>query len=235
MFDYQAGEKFKLTLIMVGIAGLMAGMFFTMLLLPSSEPPHRQKALTKADMDPDVTGGGSGRHKHRGFNDGGGSDSQAAYAKAQGLAAATAGGGQQQQQAQLPQTPVAMTDPNRATQFLEQWLPTGWDLSAATAGASQEKAMMFMTPECATAYRQNIWTADLAKQIQDSGLQSTFNPRKVAASQPQPDGSVVIYVEGDQVMVAPGKETATRPVNMEYLVKETSEGLRIAGITEGHG
>lgn len=55
MFDYQAGEKYKLTLIMVAIAGALAGMFFTVLLMPS-EPPQRQRAQARHANDPDITG-----------------------------------------------------------------------------------------------------------------------------------------------------------------------------------
>jgi hypothetical protein len=234
MFDYQAGEKFKLTLIMVGFAGLMAGMLFTMILMPSSEPPSRRK---QAQMSED-----NGRHP--GIRDAGN-----AYSAAQSRAsrylhpeddpaaqAATPGApGTPPQAAAAPTGPA--TDPTVATTFLEQWLPVAWDPSAGTAKNSQEKAILYMTPECATAYRQNIWTSDLSKQIEDSGLQSTFQPRKVAASQTQPDGSVVIFVEGEQVLQVPGKESQTRPVKLEYLVRTTSDGLRIAGISEGgaHG
>ncbi len=58
MFDYQAGEKYKLTLIMVAIAGVMAGMFFTVLLMPTPEAPQARKRQHQPWMDnPDVTGG----------------------------------------------------------------------------------------------------------------------------------------------------------------------------------
>jgi len=224
MFDYQAGEKFKLTLIMVGFAGLMAGMLFTMILMPQSEPPsHRGK---HAKTDP--AGGGV-------------RDAGNAYAMAQQRASRYLGGGDSQQAAAAQAAPQAApqsaqgptTDPTIATNFLETWLPSAWDLNAGTARASQEKAILCMTPECALAYRQNVWTNDLSKQIEDSGLQSTFQPRKVAASQTQPDGSVVVFVEGDQVLQVPGKGSQSKPVKYEYLVKTTSEGLRIAGISEG--
>ena len=62
MFDYQAGEKYKLTLIMVGFAGLMAGMFFTMLLMPTPEPQSHQRQAPKWASNPDVTGGRGGPH-----------------------------------------------------------------------------------------------------------------------------------------------------------------------------
>jgi hypothetical protein len=228
MFDYQAGEKFKLTLIMVGFAGLMAGMLFTMILMPSSEPPsHRKQAKGEQGSK-----GEAGRR-----------DSGNAYAAAQRAAGrasnpgADAQGAPPQAAAVPPPEQGPQTDPKVATNFLENWLPVAWDLSAGTAKNSQEKAILYMTPECATAYRQNIWTNDLSKQIEDSGLQSTFSPRKVAASQTQADGSVVVFVEGDQVLQVPGKGSQSRPVRLEYLVKTTAEGLRIAGISEGgaHG
>jgi hypothetical protein len=218
MFDYQAGEKFKLTLIMVAFAGLMAGMLFTMLIMPQPDvrPKNRQRPAYM--NDPDATGG-------RGV-----SRAQTAYGNAQaGAGAAVAGGGAAQQ----PQAHVELTDPNTALALIEQWLPVVWDLSAATAQGSQEKAMAYMTPECATAYRQSVWTADMAKTIQDSGLQSSFTAKKVSAGENQADGSVVVFVEGEQVLRIAGKPDRARPVKMEYLVRKLPEGLRIAGISEG--
>jgi hypothetical protein len=202
MFDYQAGEKYKLTLIMVGVAGLMAGMFFTVLLMPSAPPPS--KRVMRAYMrDPDVNGGHSMR-----------------YPSAEASTTPTA-----------PQIQVA--DPNSALTMIEQWLPLAWDLSAGTAKDSQEKAILYMTPECAAAYRKNVWTADLAGQIDQSGLKSTFAAKRVAAGTTQADGTVVIFVDGEQTLNVPGKPAKVRPVKLEYLVKQTTDGLRIAGISEG--
>lgn len=65
MFDYQAGEKYKLTLIMVGFAGLMAGMLFTMLVMPQPDPramkARKAPAWTK---DPDAGYGRGPRAYH---------------------------------------------------------------------------------------------------------------------------------------------------------------------------
>jgi hypothetical protein len=220
MFDYQAGEKFKLTLIMVAFAGLMAGMLFTMLVMPQpdSRPKSRQRPAWA--NDPDASGGR------------GASRAQTAYGNAQAGAAAVAGGGAAQQQ-QPQQPPIELTDANTALALIEQWLPVVWDLSAATAQGSQEKAIAYMTPECATAYRQNVWTADMAKTIQDSGLQSSFTAKKVSAGENQADGSIVVFVEGEQILRIAGKPDRARPVKMEYLVRKLPEGLRIAGISEG--
>jgi len=202
MFDYQAGEKFKLTLVMVAVAGVMAGMFFTLLMIPTPEPQSRRERPHAAWMDnPDVTG----------------------RVSRQPAPAAPA----------PPPVDPNMADPVTALNLVAQWLPLAWDLSAGSAKSSQEKAIMYMTTECANAYRQNIWTPEIAQQIEQSGVKSSFRTDKLVAGGNQADGSVVIFVEGEQVLSVPSKGSKTRPVKLEYLVKKTADGLRIAGISEG--
>jgi hypothetical protein len=223
MFDYQAGEKYKMTLLMVGFAGVMAGMLFTMLFMPqNAEPPKRAQRPAWMN-DPDTNGGrGAGAHapgRHggpRGSDDGKGQE---------------AAGQQMPAAAQIAAAQVA--DPQAAATLLAEWLPVAWDLNAGSAAKSQEQAIQYMTPECATAYRQNVWNPDMQKRVQESGLQTSFTVSKVLPGQPQSDGSVVILVEGTQVLTVPGKGSREQPVKYEYLVKQTAEGLRIAGISEG--
>ncbi len=204
MFDYQAGEKFKFTLVMVAIAGVMAGMFFTLLLMPTPEPQLRRARPHAAWMDdPDVTGGRASRS-----------------------------GAQSPVAAPIAVNPN-LADPDTALNLVQQWLPFAWDLSAGTAQSSQEKAIMYMTTECANAYRRNIWTPEIAHQIEQSGVKSSFRTDRLVASRNQADGSVVIFVEGEQVLSVPSKGSKERPVKLEYLVKKTANGLRIAGISEG--
>jgi hypothetical protein len=203
MFDYQAGEKQKLTLIMVGFAGLMAGMLFTLVLMPQQESPRRKHHKTNWSMTPEG-GGASNPTRHP---------------------------GQHQQQA-APEPSVTMVNAAEAQTLITSWLPLAWDLSAGSARGSQEKAIMYMTPDCAAAYKQNVWTPDVAKTIEDAGLQSTFTAEKITPGQPQSDGSIVVFVEGTQVMTVPGKGTQQKPKRLEYLIKSTQEGLRVAGISE---
>ncbi len=206
MFDYQAGEKYRMTLIMVGLAGLLAGIFFAVLLMPTPEPVRR-RPMPAYMSHPDVTG-------------------RPANASPYGAGAA---------QAMTPTAapPVAIADPTVARTLIEQWLPLAWDLSAGSAADSQEKAIAYMTKECADAYRQNIWNPELAKQINEAGLHSSFQPSRIEAGDLQPDGSVVVFVDGMQVLSVPGKGAQSRPVKLEYLIRQTTEGLRIAGISEG--
>lgn len=217
MFDYQAGEKYKLTLIMVGIAGLMAGMFFSFLMMPSQEPPHMRPRPAYMD-DPDV----SGRPRVQG-DEGGGQAAQAPQAPPEQQAP--------QEQAEAAQAPD-VADPVASLNLVQQWLPLAWDLSAGSAKGSQERAILYMTPECAEAYRKNIWTADISQQIDACGIRSSFKIHRVAAGNNQSDGSIVVNVDGEQILSVPGKGSRARQVKLQYLVRSTADGLRIAGISE---
>ena len=207
MFDYQAGEKYKLTLIMVALAGIMAGAFFTVLLSSQSEAPRpRQRQHFE---DPDERG-------DRPIQAAGYSNYNSAA----------------QSQPQAQNASGNNTDPLAALNLVQEWLPLAWDLSAGSASNSQEKAIKYMTNDCAQAYRENVWTQGMAKQINASGIKSSFSASRVAAGNMQSDGSVVITVEGKQVLNVPSKGAKTRQVKLEYLVKNTADGLRIAGISE---
>lgn len=221
MFDYQAGEKFKITLIMSGLAGLMAGIFFTLMLIPSTpEPPHR---------------GSHGRYherpseRQREIATGGQDDAQpSAY---ENIPTA--------QTSQVTYTPseasLGVVNINTATTLLERWLPLSWDLSAASAKFSQEKAIAYMTSECASQYRKNIWTKSISDQITASGIISHFKLLKISSTQPAPDGSVKLYVQAEQQLDMPGRGSKARDLSVEYLIKQTSTGPKIAGITETSG
>jgi hypothetical protein len=231
MFDYQAGEKFKLTLIMVGFAGLMAGMLFTMILMPpAAEAPKKAHRHLSWSTNPDVTGQGSVRGRRATDQPNQPAEQPAATAVANAPAAQAP---QAPAAPAAPAVPVTMANPQDAMELVKAWLPLTWDLSAGSVQHSQEQAIMYMTPECAIAYRQNIWTPQIAQQIQQSGLQSTFDCSKMQAGQPQADGSVVIFVEGTQTLSVPGKGQQPRQISYQYLVKTTAEGYRIAGISEG--
>lgn len=219
MFDYQAGEKYKLTLIMVGIAGLMAGMFFSFLLMPQPDMISMNNARRRGPMkphmtNPDVTG----------------------IARMPGADAAMAQASDAQVQAQAQAGPPPIfVDPFQAKLMIEKWLPMAWDLSAGTARQSQDSAMTAMTPECQRGYTQSVWTADIQKQIDECGLQSAFAPTMVNAGGTQADGTVVVTVQGTQKLGVPGKGEKVRQVKMEYLIKGTPDGMRIAGISDISG
>jgi hypothetical protein len=215
MFDYQAGEKYKLTLIMVALAGFLAGMFFTVLLMPTPEATPRARQKPKWANNPDATGGmtspGPG-----------------------GMPAAGPGGqGPPPGQGMPGQAAPMAADPYQARELLEtKFLPLVWDLSAYSARASQGKAIAYMTEDCKRAYMSNIWTTAIASQIEQSGMQSQFTPKKIEPSPIRQDGSVEVTVEGLQTLSVPGKGEKIRQIKVVYLVKQYPDGLKIAGISE---
>jgi hypothetical protein len=220
MFDYKAGEKYKLTLIMVGFAGIMAGMFFTMLLMPTEEPAsHHKKQMQKWESDPDVTGGR-----------GGGAHMPPPVGAAQAAALGMQGKDGDNQAARLPRN--APVDTTAGLNLMTKWLNLAWDMSAGSAAQSQEQAMQFMTPACRMAYQSNVWTSDVAKQIEDAGLKSKFQMTNIQPAGLQPDGTLAINVEGQQTLMVPGKPDTQRQVKLQYLLQNTQEGICISGISE---
>jgi hypothetical protein len=220
MFDYQAGEKYKLTLIMVGVAGLIAGMFFTLLLMPTPDAAAAKQAraaarMTRANMDPDVVGSRGGGN---------------AYTQGQAMAGAAIANGTGAGSGPMPAA-ADMVDRFKAQELMQSFLPLVWDLNARTALSNQEEAIKWMTPDCAAAYRANVWTPDMANKITSSGLQSQFTIKDIQVSQNLSDGSVVATVHGNQILVAPAG-TKQKEVNLEYMLKQTPEGIRVAGISE---
>ncbi len=206
MFDYQAGEKYKMTLIMVAVAGAMAGIFITLILSPTPVPPSKRQR-SKADMNPDVTGIPRGPQER--------------YAQQNGAA------GQQA-------PPVDNVDNFKAQALVEGFLPLAWDFNASSSANSQQSAMSLMTPDCAQSYITNIWSPEMATTIASSGMKSRWNQRTVSARPNQADGSIEIVVEGEQVLELPGEPPKPRAVKFVYLVKKASDGnLKIAGISEG--
>ncbi|MGE0261884.1 MAG: hypothetical protein AB7V06_04270 [Candidatus Obscuribacterales bacterium] len=213
MFDYHAGEKYKLTLIICGIAGFIIGVFMTALILGESQPQQRQTRQRPKWADhPDVTG-----------------RPRDASAPQMYQPTAEAPAGSQQ----MAQQPAMQVDQGQAVNLVQTFLTPAWDLSAGSAPQSQATAIQYMTPDCAAAYQQNVWTPEIAQQIESAGLRSTFQLGSIGVGSVKPDGSVVVLVTGMQIMEVPGKGQRQRDVNIEYLVTSTPGGLRIGGIGEG--
>jgi hypothetical protein len=131
--------------------------------------------------------------------------------------------------------PGQMVDRAQVPNFMQTWLPRIWDLGATTADAAQEWAIGNMTPNCAAAYRANVWTPQLAKQVRESGLQSVFTISSVEPGENLADGSVEVKVRGIQIMSAANGQQKQRTVNVTYMVVQTPDGLKIAGISNNSG
>lgn len=208
MFDYQAGEKYKMTLIVVGIVGMMAGVTLTVFLSPTAEAP-KGRPRTKADSHPDITGVAPAPGGYQAPNDGG----QPAYPP--------------------PVDKANMVEAAKATEFVKLWLPLAWDFTDGSATNSQNSAMGYMTPECLASYKESVWNDEMISGITGSGIKSTWQQNVISARPNQPDGSIEIAVEGTQKLLVPGSQPTERKVKFVYLVKKVGVELKIAGINEG--
>lgn len=203
MFDYQAGERYRITLIMVAVAGFIAGIFIMILLAPPSEAPRKKRAMTRANYDPDVTGVPRG---------GGGG-----------------GGGGNPQQAVQPQA----ADAQAAKDFIRNFSYNAFDLSAQTASDSQAKAMQQMTPQCAQSYRASIWTPEMEQMVRESGVRATFQPQRVESGQATPDGGIVIFLTGSQTLTREDGASQNKEINVQYMVQRGGDGsLKVSGIED---
>jgi len=203
MFDYQAGEKYKLTLIMVAVTGIIVGAALTLFVsAPGEAPPQRRGH-----------GGRPSNYEGRGA----------------GLRSAGAGRGAMESP---PPPQVEQVDKGAAQALVQGFLPLTWDFNSTTASRSQEQAMNMMTPDCAQNYKLNVWTADIAQAVTGAGMTSSFQPSSCQAITTDVDGSVVVKVEGEQILNLQGQPPKPKHVIMEYLVKKTPGGLKVSGISE---
>lgn len=228
MFDYHAGEKFKILLIGTAACAFLAGVLIMGLLGGGGEPAHITEARKKHKKMHTDQGVISSDHAARqGYQPTDVRQPEEGSAQNPMGGIQPPGGG--------PAANFTVTDSLEARNLIEAFLPFSWDLSADTASASQERAILCMTPECAQSYRSSIWTKEMAEQISQSGLKSTFTPSKITIVGTKPDGAVVIEVEGTQVLEMEGKGQKNRAVKMEYLVKNIGGTMKITGINEVGG
>lgn len=207
MFYYQAGDRYKLTLSMVAVAGLMAGVFFTLLLGGGapSEPPRRA------------------RTKQNPYNP----DTGAAAVGGRGSSMVTGPGGDPNA-ATTPQ----VSDAQAAQDFVRNFVTYSFNMNSNAASASQAQAMAMMDSETAKAYRNNVWTPDLEQLVTTSNLTSQFNITSISSGQQNPDGSIVIFMNGTQILNSPASGQQQKPVSVEYLVQRGPSGWHIIGIQE---
>jgi len=209
MFDYQAGEKQKLLLIMTAVSGVVAGAFFTLLLSPPGEAPQRP-TRGGPRRPPNMERGGAGTAPLRSV------------------------GGMRDNGVQANQPPAGEeVDKGAAQSMVQGALQYMWDFNSTTANQSQEQAMALMTADCAQNYRLNVWTPEIAQKVGAAGMTSSFTPQSCEAITSTPDGSVVVKVQGQQILNLQGQAPQPKMVMMEYLVKRTPSGqLKICGISE---
>ncbi len=237
MFDYQAGEKYKTTLMMTGIAGIVIGIFFTLLIMPQAPDPHVRRSHGNVS-NRDATNRDDSAHPGyiEGMREYNNKYNQGDPDDANDTASPSGQTSNVKYEVNSPQTSESTmpVDVNTATTLIERWLPLSWDLSANSAKFSQEKAITYMTNQCANQYRKHIWTKTISEQIVNSGIVSHFKLLNLKANAPNADGSVTICVQAEQELDIPGKGSKARDLSVEYMVVQTTNGPRIASITESN-
>jgi hypothetical protein len=118
--------------------------------------------------------------------------------------------------------------PELATQFIKWWLTGAMDYNAQTAGPSHNQASAWMTPETISLFQSTFWAPDIANNVASGRLSGTFQPNIVKACAINPDGSIVVSVDGTLALQADG-QPVNQPFQTDFLVRQAKEGLRVAG------
>ena len=140
--------------------------------------------------------------------------------------------GQDDSQAQKPAaaapqnkaTAAALT-PNLAKDFISWWIGLAMDYNAHTAASNHQSDFNWMTPEASQAFQAAFWTPEISNSIVAGTLHGSFTPTAINPVAANPDGSVVVQVQGNLVL-----QRSMQHVNADFLVRREANGLRVSGI-----
>lgn len=215
-------DKILMALIVIGIAGI----FFSGANHNEKKESVQSKRLGRASADqPAIPGEGPA-----------GEDQREAAGQTQG--AQTQGAQTQGSQNQASQTGTAASGgqqaaasaltPDLAVQFVRWWLTQSMDYRMDTAAASHKAAAAWMLPDASNAFEQLYWGDHIKQGIATGTIVGAFQPSSVVPLATNPDGTVVVTVVGTLMMQQSGQQPASQQLTMDFLVKQTAEGCRIA-------
>jgi hypothetical protein len=145
-------------------------------------------------------------------------------------------GSEQQQQAQAgsqsqspAQTSSVAVEPSLAQDFVKWWLGMAMDYSAQTASQNHQQAFAWMTQDAMVAFQQIYWSHEMADGVADGRIVAAFQPTAIQAKAVNPDGSVVVGVQGTYVLQT-GAQPVPYQVKADLLIKRSQVGLRVAGV-----
>lgn len=219
-------DKILMALIAIGIAGI----FFSGANHSEKKESVQSKRLGRSSADQPAIPGEQGQ-ADQGGQDGEGQGQQA------GQQAGQAQGGQAQnsqaqnsqaQNAGGQQAAQAGLTPDLATQFVRWWLTQAMDYRMDTGAASHKVAAVWMLPDACNAFEQLYWGDHIKQGIAAGTIVGAFQPVSVVPIATNPDGSVVITVVGTLTMQQSGQQPASQQLTMDFLVKKTADGFRIA-------
>jgi len=120
-------------------------------------------------------------------------------------------------------------EPNLATDFVKWWMTGAMDYAAQSALQNHNAAFRWMTPQAAEAFQASLWTQEVADGVTHGRIVAAFQPVSVTAAAVNPDGTVVVVLNGTLVTQGNGRPF-TQQIQMDLLVKKESDGLRICGL-----
>lgn len=135
-----------------------------------------------------------------------------------------AAAGQQAQQAHLEEAKLAQ-------EFVSWWLGGAMNFAQANCQQTHADAFKWMNPEAVEVFKANFWTPEMEQAFSTGSLVAHFQPAAIEPKAINPDGSIVVSVDGTLVMqVGVGAQTTTQRVLTDYLVKKDKGNMRIAAM-----
>ncbi len=202
-------DKILMALIAIGIIGI----FFTG--VNHSEKPESVQSRRLGGLP----NGPSGQAQ------GGQAQGQAGGAQATG---AQAGSQAQAGQANSGQAAAEGLTPQLASDFVRWWISKSMDYRMDTAAANHKEAVGWMLPDAASAFEQLYWGDHIKQGISSGQIVGSFQPVSIMPLATNPDGTVVVTVVGTLVIQQSGQQPAAQQITMDFLVKKSGDGCRIA-------
>jgi hypothetical protein len=126
--------------------------------------------------------------------------------------------------------PTGLT-PLLAQQFVTWWISKSMDYRAATATNSHNEAFAWMTPQAVKAFKESLWSPQIAAGITQGQVSAAFQAISVQSQAINPDGSIVVTVLGTLIIQEANNPTpASQQIVVDFLVKKDKGGCRIAGL-----
>lgn len=176
-----------------------------------------------------IVSAGAAKDDKKTCDEGAPANGQQAQAQAQGQQAQA----QQEQPTAAAQQQAAqaeqLEEAKLAKEFVHWWLGGAMDYSQATCQKSHADAFKWMNPEALDVFKANFWTPEMEQAFSTGSLVASFQPSAIEPKAINPDGSVVVSVDGTLVMQM-GAQPTTQRVLTDYLVKKDKGNMRIAAI-----
>ncbi len=135
----------------------------------------------------------------------------------------------QQQEQQQTSGKASGVEPALAQDFIKWWLGMAMDYSPASAAPNHQQAFAWMSQNAAATFQSTYWTAEMASGVASGKIVAAFQPTSITAKALNPDGTVVVGVQGTY-QLRNGGQPVPYQVKADFLVSRARDGLRITGV-----